>query len=517
MHAFLRRPPSLPRWLFWVGISAITGIAVFAGATAWVLRPAHLRALVSDGLTRHLNLDATVAEISVSLVPRPRITGRGLTIRVPGRPDLPPFISIDRFYVDAGLFAVLRKHVGTVHADGLKIAVPPSGSRDSLSTSGADQSTEVIVDHFITHNAELTFVPRNPARTPLMFAIHELNVRNVGFGGAMPFDARLTNPIPTGLVTATGSIGPWNAEDGTRTALFGRYNFVDADLTTINGIGGTLDSTGDFTGNLEAIKVVGLATVPDFSLDLGGKPLPLTSNFTAIVNGTDGTTELENVDAVLVTTPLNVKGAIRNLPGPGNRHVELAVTVLDGRVEDLLALALDTPTPVMVGDVVLNAKLILPPGKERVRNRIALSGSFGLIDTKFTSSMVQAKLGELSRRSQGKKKVDSVERVLTNLSGRFAVEKGRVSLRGIKFDVPGATVRLNGAYALASESLDFRGTLSMRASVSQAVGGFKSIFIKPFDRLFRRNGQGAVLPIRITGTREKPEFKLEVGRIFRKN
>ena len=70
---------------------------------------------------------------------------------------------------------------------------------------------------------------------------------------------------------------------------------------------------------------------------------------------------------------------------------------------------------------------------------------------------------------------------------------------------------------LASGALDFRGTLSMRASVSQAVGGFKSIFIKPFDGLFRRNGQGAVLPIRITGTRQKPEFKLEMGRIFKKN
>jgi hypothetical protein len=517
MQPLFRRPASVPRWLFWTGILTILGVAISGAVAAWVLRPAHLKTLVSDGLTRHLNMETTVAEISVSLLPRPRITGRGLVIRVPGREDLPPFISIERFYVDAGLLAVLKKHVGTVHADGLKIAVPPSGSRGSLSRENADDSTGVIVDHFVTHNAELTFVPRNPNRTPLMFAIHELTVRNIGFDGAMPFDARLTNPIPTGLVTASGSIGPWNAADGTRTALTGKYNFVDADLTTINGIGGTLDSTGEFTGNLEAIKVVGLANVPNFSLDLGGKPLPLTSNFTAIVDGTDGTTELEDVDAVLVTTPLNVKGAIRNLPGPGNRHVELAVVVPDGRVEDLLALALDTAHPVMVGDVMLNAKLTLPPGKERLRNRIALSGNFGLIDTKFTSAMVQTKLGELSRRSQGKKKDDPVERVLTDLSGRFVVEKGRVSLRGITFDVPGATVRLNGAYGLASESLDFRGTLSMRASVSQAVGGFKSIFIKPFDGLFRRNGQGAVLPIRIIGTRQKPEFKLEVGRIFKRN
>ena len=505
----------LPRWLVWTLGSVVAAIGVLAAATAYVLRPAHVTALVSDGLTRHLKLDATVAEISVSLLPRPRISGRGLTLRVPGRPDLPPFISIDQFYVDAGVFAVLRKHVGTVHADGLKIAVPPSGARAPLAQGNRAESTGVIVDHFVTHNAQLTFVPRNPERTPLVFAIHELNVRNLGFGRTMPYDARLTNPIPTGLVTSSGSIGPWNADDGTRTALSGKYSFTSANLATINGIGGTLDSTGDFSGNLEAIKVIGLANVPDFSLDLGGRPLPLTSNFTAVVNGTDGTTELENVDAVLVTTPMNVRGAIRNLPGPGNRHVELTVNISEGRVEDLLALALNTPKPIMVGDVKLQAKLILPPGQERVRNRISLSGSFGLIDTRFMSSTVQTKLGELSRRSQGKKRTDPVERVLTDLSGQFAVGKSRVSLRGIQFDVPGAAVRLNGTYGLAAESLDFRGTLSMRATVSQAVGGFKSIFIKPFDGLFRKNGHGAVLPIRITGTREKPEFKLEMGKVLK--
>jgi hypothetical protein len=508
---------NLPRWLVWTVVSLAAAIAVLTAATAWVLRPAYLTALVSDGLTRHLNLDASVAEISVSLLPQPRISGRGLTVRVPGRRDLPPFISIDRFHVDAGLIAVLRKHVGTVHADGLKIAVPPSGARASLPNTGQGQTTGIIVDHFVTHNAELTFVPRNPDRTPLMFAIHELNVRNVGFGGTMPFDARLTNPIPVGLVTTSGRIGPWNAEDGTRTALSGTYTFTNANLATINGLGGTLDSTGEFRGNLEAINVVGLANVPNFSLDLGGRPLPLTANFTAIVNGTDGTTELDNVDAVLVTTSMNVRGAIRNLPGPGNRHIEFAVSVMDGRVEDLLALALDTGQPVMVGDVKLQATLTLPPGPERVRNRIALSGSFGLLDTKFTSSTVQTKLGELSRRSQGKRRDEAVERVLTDLSGQFAVGKSRVSLRGIRFDVPGATVRLNGTYGLASEALDFRGTLSMRASVSQAVGGFRSIFIKPFDGLFRKDGHGAVLPIRIVGTREKPEFKLEVGRVFGRN
>jgi hypothetical protein len=81
--------------------------------------------------------------------------------------------------------------------------------------------------------------------------------------------------------------------------------------------------------------------------------------------------------------------------------------------------------------------------------------------------------------------------------------------------VPGATVNLAGTYRIDGEVLDFRGTLKMRASVSQAVGGFKSIFLKPFDRLFRRKDAGAVVPIKITGTRTAPKMGIEMGKILK--
>ena len=54
----------------------------------------------------------------------------------------------------------------------------------------------------------------------------------------------------------------------------------------------------------------------------------------------------------------------------------------------------------------------------------------------------------------------------------------------------------------------------MEATVSEAVGGFKSIFIKPFNALFRKEGAGAVVPIKITGTREEPKFGVRFGAIF---
>ena len=54
----------------------------------------------------------------------------------------------------------------------------------------------------------------------------------------------------------------------------------------------------------------------------------------------------------------------------------------------------------------------------------------------------------------------------------------------------------------------------MQSSVSRAVGGFKSILLKPFDPLFRKNGAGAVVPIRIAGTRDAPKMSVQIGRVF---
>jgi hypothetical protein len=55
----------------------------------------------------------------------------------------------------------------------------------------------------------------------------------------------------------------------------------------------------------------------------------------------------------------------------------------------------------------------------------------------------------------------------------------------------------------------------MQARMSDVVGGFKSIFLKPFNPLFSKDGAGTVLPIKITGTRDAPKMGIEMGKIFR--
>jgi AsmA-like C-terminal region len=504
------------RLLLWILAGGVGALLVLGALVALLLRPDALRAQAAAALSAELKLDASIDGLTLSFLPRPRISGSGLTLRLPNRPDLPAFLEIDRFWVDVGPFSALGRHVGTVHTDGLRIAVPPGNARASLrapDAAGASVS-RVMVDHVVAHDAVLKFVPHEAGKDALTFLIHDLSVDDVGFGRAMPFRARLTNPVPTGLVDATGTVGPWRADDPTSTPVAGTYTFTDADLSTINGIGGTLQSTGVFEGALTSIAVNGDAAVPDFNLDLGGRPASLAATFNAVVNGTDGTTRLERIDAKLHETSMVVSGTIANLAGPGRHQVDLEVDVTDGRVEDLVGLAVDESKPIMTGDVTLHTTLSLPPGKTRVRDRLRLNGRFGLEGARFTNAQAQTKLRDLSRRGQGKDE-DEMGRVTTNFSGHFTLKGGVLSLPDLSFQVPGAGVKVAGTYALADGALDFRGTLRMDATVSKAVGGFKSIFIKPFDSIFKKNGAGAVVPIHITGTRKTPKVGVEMGKILK--
>jgi hypothetical protein len=507
----------LRRLLFW-SVAAAAGVVIALTIASYlILQPSNLRARAERELTERLKLDVTIGNVELTLLPRPRLTGDNVTLRVPGRPDLPPFIQIGHFSADVGLLTAFRKQVETVHIDALRVAVPPGEARDDLPrpSGHSDPSvSNVIVKHLIAHEAEVKFVPSNPEKRPLTFVIHELLIDDVGFDRAWPFRARLTNPKPKGTVETEGRIGPWNTDEVTETPLHGTYALIDANLSTINGIGGTLQSHGQYEGRLTAIDVTGTTTTPDFSLDLGGRPVPLETKFHARVDGTDGSTRLLRVDARLRDTSIVARGLIDNREGPGNRAVTIDSEIVDGRIEDILALAVDSEEPMLEGDFTAESSLELPPGDEPVRRRINISGRFGLSRAQFSDADVQKRLAELSHRSRGKPRDERPARVLTSLRGTFALRAGVVQLRNLNFRVPGAAVALGGRYVLGSEALDFRGTLRMDATVSKAMGGFKSIFLKPFDFIFRKDGAGAVIPIRITGTRKQPKMGMEVRRVF---
>lgn len=507
----------LLRWFIGIAGGVLLGlfIALHALSSAPFLREALVKAL-----NDRLDADVELASFEVRAFPTLRIHGDQLKLRLKGQANPAPLIEIRHFEVAGGLLGLLhrQRRFTSVELDGLRITIPPRSihDREAGSQAGAITAGPVLIDVVTSKDAQLVIVPKDPRKEPKIFAIHDLRLESVGFDRAMPFVATLTNPIPTGEIATRGTFGPWVKGDPGNTPVSGKYAFDRADLNTIKGIGGILKSLGEFSGQLDEIDVRGTTSTPDFSIDAGGTPLALETTFHAVVDGTNGNTYLKQVDGKLEETGISAAGSIDSQPGVKGRTVKLDVKITNGRIQDVLKLAVRTPKPVMTGRIALQAQLLLPPGGAKVIDRLQLDGRFVMEDTQFTDAGVQQKLADMSRRAQGKKPEEPIGKITSDMRGRFVLKDGTIRFAPIGFALPGADIQLTGAYGIRSEVLDLSGTLSMDATVSAAAGGgIKGFFLKAVDPVFRKHGKGAEIPITIKGSRTQPAFGVQWGKVFK--
>ena len=467
-----------------------------------------------------MDSDVELQWFSVDTFPTVDIRGEGLVVRLRGRQDVPPLVQVKSFRITGGMFGLLSRprRFRSVNVDGLEINIPPGGpdfkKRDSTAAvppPDAPSSSPIHIDTLYSTDAMLRLLRRDPAKSPREFPIHRLLMREVGITQRMPFEAELTNPLPRGLIKTEGRFGPWSAGDPDATPLEGKYVFENADLSTIKGIAGILSSTGTFTGQLGRIAVSGETRTPDFRLDLADHSVPLTTKFDAIVDGTNGNTYLNPVNAQLGQSAIVAVGkVVDDTPGVKGRTIELHVKVADGRLDDFIYLAVKSPRPVITGRITLTTDFLLPPGPEGVVDRLRLGGAFNLSSAQFTDAEVRAKLAAMSARAKGEPD-EVAARVISEFTGRFKLAGAVLSLSPLNFRMPGAAIQLTGSYGLRSEALDFDGTLRMDATISEAAGGgVKSTLLKIVDPLFKKNGAGTVLPIKIRGTRKDPQIKVDM-------
>ena len=147
-----------------------------------------------------------------------------------------------------------------------------------------------VIDKVDADDTQLYVLRKDPNREPLQFELRRLTLRSAGVGQPMTFKAQLTNPTPPGLIDTIGHFGPWDLDQPSDTRVDGHYIFQHADLSVFNGISGILSSVGDYHGVLHNIVVDGTTDTPDFKLDSGGQSVHLTTQFHAIVDGTNGNT-----------------------------------------------------------------------------------------------------------------------------------------------------------------------------------------------------------------------------------
>lgn len=538
----------------WLAVAVIAAVLLATLASLFTRVTPHVRDLAVQALNERFDSDTEIATLQVSIFPQPAVNGTGLVVRYKGRRDVAPLISVRSFSASASIRGLIFKqlHLKTVELEGLEIRVPPGGLKrganldvskgkgdrppadtdasgtapppvpaprpdrgpdpDEAPRAFSSSRSPIVIDTIRSRASRLQIDTDDPGKLPRVFDIHDLVMTDFGFDRAAGFEARLSNPKPKGEIHVKGTFGPWNTADPRMTPLGADYAFDNADLNTIKGIGGILSSKGKFHGVLERIRVEGTTDTPDFQVDIAGQPVRLRTRFAAVVDGTNGNTWLDPVDVTLLSSSrILARGEVVRSEDVKGRKVYLQVTIDDARIEDVLRLAIKSTTMPLTGQMKLQTTFLLPAGEQDVPERLELDGAFSIRQARFTSYNVQQRIDELSRRGRGVK-ANTGSSVVSNLSGRFVMKDGRIRLRNLTFEVPGSAVQLAGSFDLSSEQLDFSGHLLLDASLSEMVSGYKSILVRLAQPFFRRPGGGTKIPIRVSGTPDKPAFGVDVKR-----
>jgi hypothetical protein len=435
------------------------------------------------------------------------VEGQGLSLRYLGRSDIPPLLTIARFEckVDLGTLGQRHPRVARVSLDDVTIVVPPKRDTPSPENDETQSTNGVIIDNLDFSNTRLVVLPKLADRKPLEILLQELHLESAGVGQRMKYQASFSNPRPPGQIKSQGTFGPWQRDEPGNTPLEGDYDFSNADLGVFKAIAGVLHSSGHFAGTLSAVRVRGEANVPDFRLKSSGNPVPLETQFDALVDGTNGNTVLQPVHARLLNTLFQTSGGIIKHEANGRRAIDLEVVMPQGHVEDCLQLAM-RGKPFMSGLIHMEAKISIPPLGGDVKEKLRLDGTYNISRGDFHREGVQNKVDELSRRGQGRPNDQSVENVFSQMSGSFHLEDAVMTFSRLEFVTPGAAVAVHGQYRMAGDVLDFHGTLKLQAKVSQTLAGWKHWLAVPLDPFFEKNGAGTFLKIEIVGSAKSPKF-----------
>jgi hypothetical protein len=520
-------------WFKVLVVVVIVGVTACIVAAEYVIRHAEpmIRARLVDTLSAYFHAPVQLDHLDISLIKGVELAatgvevdGNGLRVGYPPQAgqsptdDNAPMVSIQHFEFHTRIRNLLRRPTRVIEVDvqGMEVHIPPSSARAAMlgaKGGGPQPKISFLVDQIRCKDVKLLIDTNKPGKEPLEFDIQRVDLHEVTPTKPFIYQAELTNPVPVGEVHAEGHFGPWNAADPRETALDGSYSFSHADLGTIKGIHGMLSSHGQFAGVLDHITIDGETSTPDFALDVSDHPMPLHTVFHAYVDGTDGDTYLDPVQARLQQSDFTASGKVVGVKGKGH-DIDMNVIIPHGRIQDFLEVGVKTKPTLMNGVVTMKGHLEIPPGQERVPQKMQLAGSFQLRNVQFNNPSIQDKVDGLSARAQGKPQevaqysTDKQAEVTSTMSANFSLQHGLMNVHDLHYQIPGALVLLNGVYSTDGNVFEFTGHVRTQATASQMVTGWKSWLLKPVDPFLKKNGAGLELPISISGSQGDVHFGL---------
>jgi hypothetical protein len=394
--------------------------------------------------------------------------------------------------------------------EGLRIEVPVySGAPAPNNSAGASQKLSTSFGEVETQDAAV-IVKRSRGAEPLVFTVHRLALKSVGSDAGLSYEGFVSNPEPPGEIHVRGRFGPWESKELKDVPLSGSYTFENADLGKFRGIAGLLSSTGSFDGPFGQIAVRGAVQVPAFEVTRSHHAVPLRATFDAAVDATHGDVSLNAVDASFLQTAVHAEGRIASKGEKSGKTASLNLAVRHGQIQDVLRLFVAGEIPPMDGIADLETHVEIPPGEEPFLGKIGMNGTFAIRDAALTSEDRQSQVDLLSKRASGNKKQKQTDRVNGRLGGSVVVRDGKALFTPVSFQIPGASITMNGQFNLLNQHLDFHGDARTQAELSDDTTGVKAVLLKPINSLFKKKNAGADVRVEMTGTYDHPHCGIEL-------
>ena len=505
----------LRRWILVSAAVVAAGVAL--GAILLALNWPFTQTAVTKALEDRFARDVKIRKFRGTYFP-PGCVAEDIEFLHRKRTDLPPLIAVQTLTIRSGYGGLIRIHqlISDVQVAGLHVRVPPKSADGSHQTFPLTTSTSgktLTIGEITTDGAVLEFISKQPVEDRFTLVIDHLTLNHVGESDPVTFHARFNTAEPPGEIRSDGRFGPWNEDDPASTEVSGAYTYDHAKLGVFEGIAGTLSSQGKFSGTLGHIDAEGNFDVSDFKLSSSDPVAHLTSNYHAVIDGTNGDTDLTRVESHFGRTTVISQGEVKGQPGQHGKTVVLTMSVSQGRIEDLLRLFTGSARPAETGEVQLQTKVELPPGPQGFLRRLRLDGDFGIGAGRFTNPKVQDPVNRLAESARGETKEQqdvNPATVLSNLKGHVSVNGGIAKLSKISFTEPGTLAEIEGTYNVIDKSLDLRGMLRTRGKLADTTSGFKSLVIKALGPFIKKKDV-TVVPFVIKGTSSDPSFALDLA------
>jgi hypothetical protein len=486
------------------GVIALAMIAVHLMFFFWPFR----YRMVHPLLQQIFESKVVVQSYHRTYFPHPGFVADGVTFYRHGDTHIPPLAQVRRMTVE-GQWLMLLFHphlLYQIRLEGLHVQIPPAGTK----ARGMDFDNGVVdtsqsklkVETICADGTVLDFLRKGDP--PIRFQFPALQVHDLQAGRPMEFALRVTIPGPAGTMVAGGRMGPFRTSNYLATPLSGSYRLESADLSRLRGLAGHARGGGRFSGTFPRIEVAGTAAIPDFRAG-DAHTVRLDAQYQAAVNGLNGDVQIESTQVRTGRSVITASGTLAGSP----RRVAVTFATQDAEVQDLLRIV-ETAEPQMEGKVNLKAAAEFTAGPERFLARLRLQGAVDVEGLRFLDRKKQQNMDAFSARvrkgpPEGAKTGGGPPEVTLAARSKTRFDHGIAYFPDILTDLPGAEGRLHGTFGLLDDKVHLTGTIALQKGLSHAATGWKAMLLKPLSPFFKKKHAGAVVPITVTGTADKPK------------